>query len=186
VDKAASFAVDATAHRSTLSLAAMKLASLFLVVGLLGGATANAGTSLVFGRAISEDDDVEIKPTPEEVCPPDAFCLFGWSRWTLNIDRSFAGPNVKGRIHAVHMQHTTHNRTFFNRLHVFALEYIDDSAERMRLHADYKLLDLIDEKAMFCTNTDPKRAGIPPEDIYAATTDDTYKFCFVDPNRKEP
>jgi hypothetical protein len=164
----------------------MKLASLFLVVGLLGGATANAGTSLVFGRAISEDDDVEIKPTPEEVCPPDAFCLFGWSRWTLNIDRSFAGPNVKGRIHAVHMQHTTHNRTFFNRLHVFALEYIDDSAERMRLHADYKLLDLIDEKAMFCTNTDPKRAGIPPEDIYAATTDDTYKFCFVDPNRKEP
>lgn len=159
----------------------MKLPSLFLVVSLLVGATANGATSLVFGRAISEDDDVEIKPTPEEICPPDAFCLFGWSRWTLNIQRSVVGPNVKGRIHAVHMQHTTHNRAFFKRLHLFALEYIDDSAERTRLHAEYKLLDLIEEQMMLCTNTDPKKVGIPPEDIYAATTDDTYHFCFVDP-----
>src|ERR1700744_2936642 len=104
----------------------MKLASALVVLGLLASAVGNAATSFVVGRAVSEDDDVRIEESPDEVCPSDAICLFGWSRWTLDIERSLAGPAVKGRIHAVHMQHTTHNSSYFRRLHHFALEYIAD------------------------------------------------------------
>lgn len=163
----------------------MKLTSILVALGLLASAVGNAATSFVIGRAISENDDVRIEESPAEVCPPDAICFFGWSRWTLNIERSLAGPAVKGRIHAVHMQHTTHNPSYFRRLHQFALEYIADSSERQRLHADYKLLDLVDEKRMLCTKVDPKSAGIPADDVYAGTTEDSYKFCFVDPDHKE-
>ena len=163
----------------------MKRASLFVAVCLLAGSAANGATSFVLGTAVSEDDKVDIKPTAEEVCPPAAICLFGWSRWTLEIRRSFVGPVVKGRIYAVHVQHTTHNPNYFKELHIFALEYIEDSAERVRLHADYKL-DLIDEKQMLCTDADPKKAGIPASDIYSATTDDSYRFCFRDPRHKVP
>jgi hypothetical protein len=163
----------------------MKLASTLVALGLLVSATGNAGTSFVIGRAISEDDDVRIEQSADEVCPPDAICLYGWSRWTLNIERSLSGPAVKGRIHAVHMQHTTHNHSYFHGLHQFALEYIADASERKRLHADYKLLDLVDEKMMLCTKVDPQSAGIPAGDVYAGTTEDSYKFCFVDPDHKQ-
>jgi hypothetical protein len=163
----------------------MKVVSTFTALGFLVSAVGNAATSFVIGRALSEDDHVGIEKSPEEVCPPDAICLFGWSRWTLDIERSLAGPAIKGRIHAVHMQHTTHNRSYFSKPHQFALEYIADPSERKRLHADYKLLDLVDQKPMLCTKVDPQSAGIPADDIYAGTTDDSYKFCFVDPSHKE-
>jgi hypothetical protein len=163
----------------------MKVASTLVALGFLVSATVNAAPSFVIGKAISEDDDVQIELSPDEVCPPDAICLFGWSRWTLEIERSLSGPAVRGRIHAVHMQHTTHNRSYFHRLHYFALEYITDAPERKRLHADYKLLDLVDEKRMLCTKVEPQSAGIPADDVYAGTTDDSYKFCFVDPDHKE-
>ena len=163
----------------------MKATSALLALGLLTSVVAKSATSFVVGRAISEYDDVRIEPTPEEVCPPDTICLFGWSRWTLDIDRSLVGPAVQGRIHAVHMQHTTHNRAYFRRLHHFALEFLADPSERKRLHADYKLLDFLDEKRMLCTNVDPKGSGIPTDDIYAGTGEDSYKFCFADPGYRD-
>jgi hypothetical protein len=163
----------------------MKLASSLVALGLLVSANGNAGTSRVIGRAISEDDDVRIEQSADEVCPPDAICLYGWSRWTLDIERSLSGPAVTGRIHAVHMQHTTHNHFYFHGLHQFALEYIADASERKRLHSDYKLLDLVDEKRMLCTKVDPQSAGIPADDVYAGTTEDSYKSCFVDPDHKQ-
>jgi hypothetical protein len=149
----------------------MKLASILVTLGLFVNATANAATSFVVGRALSKDDDVRIEQSPDEVCPPNAICLFGWSRWTLKIERSLAGPAVKGRIHAVHMQHTTHIPSYFNRLHEFALEYIADSAERERLHAEYKLLDLVDERRMLWTNVMPQSAGISDDEVYAGPTE---------------
>lgn len=163
----------------------MRAAPTFVALGLLIGGIANAATSFVIGRAISEYDDVRIEPSPEEICPPDAICLFGWSRWTLDIERSFSGPPVRGRIHAVHMQHTSHNPSSFRKLRHFALEYIADSSERKRLHADYKLLDLLDEKQMLCTEVDPKDAGIPANDVYIGTGDDSSKYCFVDPIHRD-
>jgi len=45
--------------------------------------------------------------------------------------------------------------------------------------------DLVDAKQMLCTKVDPKSAGIPADDVYAGSTDDSYKFCFVDPDHKE-
>lgn len=162
----------------------MKVISNLAALGLLVSAIGNAATSFVVGRALSEDDDVRIEESPEEVCPTDVICLFGWSRWTLEIERSLAGPPVKGRIHAVHMQHTKHNRSYFHKLRRFALEYIEEPSERKRLHADYKLLDLVDEKQMLCTRVNPESAGISADDVYAGTTDDSYKFCFVDPSHK--
>ena len=161
----------------------MNATRIFVFVCLLVSSVANGATSFVFGKALSEDDDVEIKLTAEEVCPPDAICLFGWSRWTLKIQRSFAGPNINGRIHAVHWQHTTHNRAYFKALHLFALEHIEDPAERARLHAEYKM-DLVDERKMISTDTDPKVVGIARSEIYSATSDDSYKFCFTDPDKR--
>ncbi len=163
----------------------MKVDSTLVALALFVSATATADTSFVVGRAISEYDDVRIEESPDEVCPPDAICLFSWSRWTLDIERSLSGPAVKGRIFAVHMQHTRHRRSYFRGPHQFALEYISDASERKRLHADYKLLDLLDEKRMLCTRIDPQTAGIPANDVYAGTTENSYKFCFVDPGHNE-
>jgi len=65
-----------------------------------------------------------VRPTPS--------AFMGGVAGLLDIERSLSGPAVKGRIHAVHMQHTTHNHSYFRGLHQFALEYIADASERKR------------------------------------------------------
>jgi hypothetical protein len=44
---------------------------------------------------------------------------------------------------------------------------------------------LVDEKRMLYANVDPQSAGIPADDVYVGTTENSYKFCFVDPNPGE-
>jgi hypothetical protein len=159
-------------------------ASAILAAVLLVGEVAHADTSLAVGYAISQYDKADIKDSPDEVCQPDEICLFGWSRWTLNIQRTISGPSVKGRIYAVHMQHVSYNRAYFSRLRLFVLEYIKEPAERERLHADYKLLALPAEQRMICGDTNPQRAGISADDVYAGVTGDANYFCFIDPRYK--
>jgi hypothetical protein len=145
---------------------------------------ASADVSLTLGKAISQSDNVDIQLTPEETCPPDWICLRGWSRWTLDIKQTIVGPTVKGRTYVVMMQHAPVVDSTFQRQLLFVLEHIDDPAERTRLHADYKLLDITDPEAMICTSTDPARLGVSPEDIYRQENGEDVTFCFRDPRRK--
>src|SRR5687768_18600679 len=83
----------------------------------LGGLSslAQSEPSLSLGRAISQFDDVEIVETPEERCPPESICLRSWSRWTLDVKQTLAGPKVTGRIHVVMMQHAPMAPSLFKR-----------------------------------------------------------------------
>jgi hypothetical protein len=141
-----------------------------------------ADTSLVLGRAISQFDDVQIRLTPEEICPLDAICLWAWSRWTLETKQTISGPAVpNGRTYAIKMQHTSVVDSTFKKPLLFILEHIDDPDERKRLHADYKLLDITAAEAMICTRTDPKLLDVPQDDIYRQDSEDGTQFCFRDP-----
>ena len=141
-----------------------------------------ADASLVQGRAISQFDDVEIRSTPEETCPPDAICLRGWSRWTLEIEQTIAGPKVPiGRTHIVMMQHAPVVDSTFKKQLLFVLEHIDDPAERKRLHADYKMLDMPAPETMICTRIDPRHLGLAQEEIYRHNDAEDTSFCFRDP-----
>jgi len=142
---------------------------------------AQAEMTLSLGKAISQIDNVHIEETPEERCPPDYICLRGWSRWTLEVEETLAGPVVKGRIHVVMMQHSPMDESVFKRKLLFVLERIDDAAERKRLHADYKLLELSEPAMMYCTRTDPGQWKVPSDRIYRQDSDDDVSFCFPDP-----
>jgi hypothetical protein len=145
------------------------------------GPVARADFSLTIGRAISQFDDVDIEMKPEEVCPPEAICLRSWSRWTLSIKSTISGPVVNGRTHVVMMQHAPVVDSTFKKDMFFVLEYIDDAAERKRLHADYKLLDMTAPELMICTSIDPTQLGVSADDIYRQGDGDDVTFCFRDP-----
>jgi hypothetical protein len=153
---------------------------MFIAVAVLIASNVYAGPSIVVGKAISEFDDVKIVPSEDEVCPEDAICLQGWSRWTIKVSQTLQGPAVKpGIVHVVHMQHTTHDPSKFKKLHLFILEYIAEPAERSRLHADYKLIDLLEERQMLCAYSDPKQEGIQAEGVYVLQTNDYTEYCFT-------
>lgn len=140
-----------------------------------------AETSLSLGRAISQFDDVEIVETPEERCPPESICLRGWSRWTLDVKQTLAGPKITGRIHVVMMQHTEIVGSLFKKELLFVLERIDDPAERKRLHADYKLLEFTYSQPTYCMSSDPAQWGIPRDRISKQDNDGEVAYCFPDP-----
>jgi hypothetical protein len=142
---------------------------------------ARAETSLSLGKAISQFDDVHIEETPEERCPADAICLRGWSRWTLDVKQTLAGPRVNGRIHVVMMQHAPMADSLFEKELLFVLEHIDNPAERKRLHADYKLLEFTYAETLYCTSSDPRQWGVPSDRIRKQQSDDEVSYCFPDP-----
>lgn len=145
--------------------------------------SAFADASLVVGMAISQSDDVKIQPTKDEVCPPNSICLQGWNRWTLDTTGTVSGPVVpNGRTYVVKMQHAPVADSTFKRQLLFVLEQIEDPAERIRLHADYKLLDIASPESMICTATDPSRFGVPQKDIYRREDRDSTTFCFRGPD----
>jgi hypothetical protein len=144
-----------------------------------------AETTLALGRAISQIDNVEIKETPEERCPPDAICLRNWARWTLDVETTIAGPRVTGRTYVVMMQHAPMVDAIFKRQLLFVLQHIDDAAERKRLHADYKLLELSDPELMFCSRFDPREWKVPSDRVYSRQEDGETIFCFADPRNGE-
>jgi hypothetical protein len=158
----------------------MPVTRMIIAVAVLMASNVHAGPSIVVGKTISESDDVKILPSKDEVCPEDAICLQGWSRWTIKVSETLQGPAVKtGNVHVVHMQHTTHDPSTFKKLHFFTLEYIAEPAERSRLHADYKLMDLLEERQMLCAYSDPKQEGIQTEGVYVLQTDDYTEYCFT-------
>jgi hypothetical protein len=161
----------------------IKRISISIALCSLGG-FARADSSLAIGRAISQIDDVDIQLKPEEMCPPDAICLRSWSRWTLNIERTIAGPTVKGRTYVVMMQHAPVVDSTFKKELLFVLEHIDDASERKRLHADYKLLDITQPESMICTSADPVHLGVSADDIYRKGAGDDATSCFRDPRTK--
>jgi hypothetical protein len=148
------------------------------------GGFAQAETSLVIGRAVSQIDDVDIQLTPEEVCPPESICLRSWSRWTLNIKGTILGPLVKGRTFVVMMQHAPVVDSTFKKDLLFVLEHIDEGSERQRLHADYKLLEMTESEQMICMSADPGGLGVPSDEIYRQGEGEDVTFCFRDPRAK--
>jgi hypothetical protein len=148
------------------------------------GAIAQAETSLVIGRAVSQIDDVDIQLKPEEVCPPESICLRSWSRWTLSINSTILGPVVSGRTYVVMRQHAPVVDSTFEKDLIFVLEHIGEASERQRLHADYKLLEMTEPEQMICTSADPASLGVPSDDIYRQGQGEDVTSCFRDPRTK--
>jgi hypothetical protein len=154
------------------------------IVLCVAGTFAQAETSLVIGRAVSQIDDADIQLKPEEVCPPESICLRSWSRWTLNIKGTLLGPEVNGRTYVVMMQHAPVVDSTFKRDLLFVLEHIDEPSERQRLHADYKLLEMTEPEQMICMSADPANLGVPSDDIYRQVEGEDITSCFRDPRTK--
>jgi len=154
--------------------------TLFVVLGA-ASYIARAETSLSIGRAISQFDDVKIVETPEERCPPESICLRGWSRWTLDVKQTLAGPKVTGRIHVVMMQHAPMADSLFKKELLFVLEHIADPAERKRLHADYKLVEFTYSEPTYCLSSNPSEWGIASDRISRRNSDGETTYCFPDP-----
>jgi hypothetical protein len=148
------------------------------------GCIAQAETSLVVGRAVSQIDDVDIQLTPEETCPPESVCLRSWSRWTLNVKDTILGPAVKGRTYVVMMQHAPVVDSTFQKDLLFVLEHIDAASERQRLHADYKLLEMTEPEQMICMRTAPADLGVSSDVTYRQGKGEDATSCFRDPRTK--
>jgi hypothetical protein len=163
----------------------MKRLATLLLASIIVSSPTYADMSLVLGRALSQYDDVIIEDSPEETCPPEAICLWSWSRWTLNVKKTLKGPSVKGRIRVAMKQHSPYVRSVFTTTQLFLLEPIEDASERMRLHADYILREFSEPQTMYCTFTDPVSLGVSPGLVYKNRSEDDAHHCFPNPKDSE-
>jgi hypothetical protein len=159
----------------------MKRTVLLTVLALSICPASKADVSFVLGRALTQYDDVHIAESAADACPRESICTYGWSRWTLFVNRTVGGPLLKGRVHVATLQHSSLDLSFLGRLRQFALEYIPDASERQRLHADYKMLAFSEPSkppGMYCTSIDPTRAGIAVADYSVESTQEYKRYCF--------
>ena len=138
------------------------------------GLSAQAGDSVVFGRAVSNTYIEGV----DDACGPlsaNEICMNVWFVWTISVSRTVAGPPVTGRVHASRPQHTKFLRSYMRQYHLFVLRPIEDPEQRELLQADYHLMDMSDDN---CLDTRPRE--ISDEDVRATHTDERGDiYCFA-------
>jgi hypothetical protein len=131
--------------------------------------TALGDNSVVLGRGIS---NAHVEPLG---CIDD-LGMNCWFRWELVVNRTVAGPSVRGRIRALTLQHTDATSTFVKSVELFVLAPIGKPDPTGATHT---ILALSPRHAdgTYCVILDPQQLGIPVERSQIIARADG-SFCF--------
>jgi hypothetical protein len=160
----------------------------YLCIALLGllSFPVGAAESVVVGRATKHFPIAAEVPCP----PPDgegrvSICMDAWIGFELQIKRSIAGPEVKGRVRAARIQHSQYSRSGLNSLTLFVLAPIEDKETRRILGADYFLREASSSHSMYCFRESPEAYGLDDQvSRIAEVQGSSYCFEFSKDSRK--
>ncbi len=97
--------------------------------------------------------------------------------WSINVTKTLAGPEVRGQVRAVTMQHVGVNDRFRKSIRLFVLRPIADADIAHPPDVTYYLMSLspVYENGSYCLSVDPAAVGLK---LKSVTVDEEGNFCF--------
>jgi hypothetical protein len=158
-------------HSRDLIVSAMRRVFVLLIWVIAPLQSALSDNSVVIGRGFSNEEVASLGSVDDW----NVFFL-----WTLDVNRTVAGPKVKGRVRALGIAHSGATSKYVRSVELFVLSPITEgSKEMLRTGAKYLIVALspLYKDAMYCTRMDPLDIGIPIERAQIKV-DENGSFCF--------
>jgi hypothetical protein len=137
-------------------------------------AAAVAADSVVLGHGVS---NAFVSAPP---CPAGSACMEANYLWVLEADRTITGPDIKGKVRAIAVQHTDATAKFVTSVELFVLRPIQDPSMRKSLGADYYLVSLSprDPQGQYCLSLNPGDVGLKLDASEVRVDTSSGHFCF--------